>query len=419
MTRLRATFASVKNRNFRLFITGQAISSTGTWIQKIGQAWLVLRLTDSGTLLGVTAALQQLPILLIGPWGGLLADRLNKRRLVLATQTVSGLLAVALGLLTATGNISLWMVLVLAFLLGTTDALDKPGRQTIVSEMVDARHLTNAVLLNSVVMNSARIVGPAIAGIMIATIGLAASFYVNGASFLAVVVALLAMNTSELHPPVPVRRQRGQLREGMRYVRATPALAGPLMLMAVAGLFAYEWTVTLPLLAREAFGGGADTFGAMFAAMGVGAVLGGLGVAGSMRAGVHTIVKTAYVFSALILLLAVTPTLTTALIALVALGAVSIVLRSLTNAHLQLSSDPDKRGRVLSLLTVAVAGTTPIGAPLVGWIADDFGVRFALGLGGIATVAAALATAAFVRRTTPNPEPSFADDVANTVGETR
>jgi MFS family permease len=401
MTRLRATFASLKSHNFRLFFVGQAVSATGTWMQKIGQAWLVLELTDSGLLLGVTAALQQLPTLFLGPWGGLLADRLDKRRLLLITQCTAGLLALLLGILTFTDRISLWMVLVLALLLGAANALDRPARQSFLSEMVDRAQLINAVTLNSVLMNSARVVGPALAGVLIARVGLAASFFVNAASFVAVVAALLLMRTSQLEPALPVGRQRGQLRAGVRYIRQTPGLLAPLILTAVAGLFAYEWTVTIPLLARDAFDGDADTFGMMYTAMGLGAVTGGLAVAGSIRAEFPVMLRTAGVFSTLVVAVAVAPNLPAVLVALVFVGAASVTLRAVTNALLQLQAEPEMRGRVMALLGVATFGMTPLGAPLIGWISERFGVRFAVGLGGIATGLAALAVARYIRAAMP------------------
>jgi MFS family permease len=275
MMRFRGTFKSLKIRNYRLYFDGQALSMTGTWMQRVGTAWLVLELTGSGTLLGVTMALQELPTLLIGPWGGLLADRRDKRQLLLWTQSVAGLLALALAVLVSTGLIEVWMVMALAFAYGITSALAWPARQSFVPELVGPQLLTNAILLNSVTTNVAKAVGPALAGILIATVGLATTFYANAVSYVAVVLALVFMRRAELLSSAPARRVRGQLREGLVYVRSNPLLLGVLMLMSVSGMLAYEWTVTLPLFARDAFGGDADTFGIMFSAMGCGAVLGG------------------------------------------------------------------------------------------------------------------------------------------------
>jgi MFS family permease len=395
---LRATFRSLSVRNYRLYFGGHAISEVGTWMQKVGQAWLVLELTGSGTLLGVTFAIQHLPILVIGPWGGLLADRLNKRRLLTVTNGVAGLLALVLGTLTATGLVELWMVLALALGLGVTNALEKPARHTFVIEMVGPSHLTNAITLNSVVTNTGKVVGPSLAGILIATIGLASSFLVNAASYLAVVTALALMRRRELTPVDPMRRARGQLREGFGYVLRTPGLLGPLVLMTVAGMLAYEWSVTLPLLARDAFDGDARVFGMMFSAMGVGAVVGGLAVAGRLAPSARQLLKLAGVFGVLIVVLACAPTLQVALGLLIGVGAASIAFRSVAMSWIQLESSPQMRGRVMSLLVVATAGTTPIGAPLVGWLAELYGARVAVGLGGVGTVLAGSLVLLYLRR---------------------
>jgi predicted MFS family arabinose efflux permease len=418
VTRLRRTFASLSNRNYRLYFVGHGISATGEWAQKIGQAWLVLELSGSGTLLGITAGLQHLPTLVIGPWGGLLADRVDKRRLLLATQVAAGALALTLGLLTATGMVEVWMVMVLALMLGSVKALDKPAKQNLVLDMVGPADLANAVVLNSVVHNVAKAAGPAIAGMLIATVGIAASFYANAASYFAVLLALVLIRPAELQPAPRTVRGPGQLREGLRYVWATPRLRGPLLLMTVSGVLAYEWAVTLPLLARDAFGGDAQTFGTMFSAMGLGAVIGGLAVASSMKPRTNTLLGTALVFSGLMLLTAGTPTLGVAFVALFLLGGASVAFRSTATALIQLRSAPEMRGRVMSLLSVALVGTTPLGGPLMGWLAEVIGIRFTFALGGVATAVAAVASFLWVRRRRRAPDgqpvgvvlaPSFGD----------
>lgn len=366
MTGWRDTFRSLAVRNYRLYFSGHVISDAGTWMQKVGQAWLVLELTGSGTLLGVTFAIQHLPILLIGVWGGLLADRLDKRRLLMVTYGLAGLLALVLGLLTATGVVTLWMVLALALGLGVIDALEKPARHTFVIEMVGPGHLTNAITLSSVVTNTGKVAGPSLAGILIATVGLASSFLVNAGSYLVAVAALALMRRHELTPVEPTRRSSGQLREGLRYVRGTPQLLAPLLLLTVAGTLAYEWAVTLPLLARDAFHGDAQVFGLMFSAMGVGAVVGGLAVAGRLLPSARQLLRLAWVFGGLVVAAASAPTVPVVLVVLVGVGAASIAFRSVAMSWLQLESSPQMRGRVMSLLIVATAGTTPIGAPLVG-----------------------------------------------------
>lgn len=395
---MRATFQSLSVRNYRLYISGHLISDMGTWMQKVSQVWLVLELTGSGTLLGVTAALQHLPILLIGPWGGLLADRLNKRRLLLVTHVLAGLLALVLGLLTAFGWIELWMVLLLAFGLGTINAMEKPARQTFVFEMVGPVQLANAITLNSIVANAGKIGGPAAAGILISAFGLASSFLVNAGSYLAVVLSLVLMRRDELTPAEPAHRQRGQLREGLRYVRKTPQLFGPLVLMMVAGTFAFVWTVTLPLLARDGFGGDAQVFGMMFSAMGAGAVLGGLVFASRLTASTRQLVRLALIFGLLVVVTASAPTLPVALVALFCLGGITLAFRAAAISLVQLQSAPPLRGRVMALLLVALVGTAPAGAPLVGWLAELYGARAAMALGGVATMVAGLVTLFYLER---------------------
>jgi MFS family permease len=399
MNRLLLTFQALSTRNFRLYFVAQAISTTGTWTQKVGQAWLVLELSGSGTLLGVTLALQTIPMLVVGPWGGLVADRMDKRRILMATQASAAVLALALAILAATGLVRLWMVLVLAVALGLTHALDKPARNAFVLEMVGPRQLANAIALNSVLTNAGRTIGPALAGFLIAGIGIAASFAVNAATYGAVVVALLVMRTEELEPAPPIGRGPRQLREGVLYVLRTPQLVGPLFLMVVAGTFAYEWMVTIPLLALEVSGGGPDTFGLMFSAMGVGAVVGGLIIAGSIVPSTRSLFVTAVGFSAVVVLTALAPDLPLILVGWSLVGATGIAFRSVGTALTQLESVPEMRGRVSALLTIAFAGTTPIGAPLAGWVGETYGARYAIAMGGLATMLAAGVTASYLRRT--------------------
>ena len=390
MSWTRTTFASLRNPNYRRYFVGQTISGSGSWMQRVGQAWLVLELTGSGTLLGVTLALQSLPLLLAGFWGGLLSDRVEKRRLLLFTQSISGALAVLLGALTAMGVVRIWMVFVLAFALGLVRALDNPARQSFIFEMVGPELVSNAVTLHSIVMSVARAVGPAMAGLLISTVGLAWSFYVNGVSFLAVVVALLAMEPSELLAPPPVNRAPRQLREGLAYVRRTPALLSTVMLLGTAGLFAFEFQVTLPLLAVDAFGGAATTYGVLFSALGLGSACGGVVVAGSLRASSRTLVTSAWAFALLMLAVAAVPNRTSAIVALFAMGAASIAFKVTANSMLQLNATPEMRGRVMSFWSICMQGTTPIGAPLMGFLAETAGARVAIAVGGLTTAAIAL-----------------------------
>lgn len=384
--------------NFRLYLGGQAVSLTGTWMQVVAQSWLVLELTGSGALLGLVAAAQFLPVLLLGPYGGLVADRAGKRRLLLYTQTALGLLALLLGLLTVTHVVRLWMVFVLAAALGTVNSVDQPARQTFVPEMVGRDLVQNAVSLNSVLTNAARAVGPAIAGVLIATAGVGMCFLANAASFAAVLAALAAIRTADLHPAPPAGREEGQLRQGLRYVQGTPGLLVPLLMMALVGTLAYEFQVSLPLLARISLHGNAGTYGFLTAAMGAGAVVGGLTVAAMTRTGLLPFTAAAAGFAAAILAAAVVPSLLGELAALAMVGFFSTAFMATGNTTLQLTADARFRGRVMALWSVTFTGSTPVGGPVVGVVADDLGPRYGLGLGALAcTAAAILGTLALTR----------------------
>jgi MFS family permease len=395
---LRRTFASLANHNYRLFFIGQTISNTGSWMQKVAQALLVLELTDSGVLLGVTLALQTSATLFVGPWGGLLADRLNKHKVLMWSQVSAALPALLLAALTLTDQVQMWMVLVLAAALGVVDAVERPVRQTFVSEIVGGELLANAVTLNNVMINVGKVTGPAVAGILIGTMGLAAAFLINAGSYVPVLIALLLMRRSELHPSKPANRAAGQLRAGWHYVQKTPELAGPLVLLAVTGMFVYEWTVTLPLFARGDLSGDAEIVGLLFSVMGIGAVVGGLLVADKLRITTNGILFNGFVFGVLVTILAFMPGVPAELILLFLVGAASIAFRAVTSSFLQLRADPQMRGRVVSLAIVAINGTTPIGAPLMGWVSENLGARFAFGLGGTVTLIATLMTYRYLRR---------------------
>jgi MFS family permease len=395
---LHSTFVSLRGRNFRLYFLGQSMSQIGTWTQKIAQAWLVLELTDSGTLLGMTLALQAVPTLLLSAWGGLLADRLNKRRILLCTQAASVVPAALLGLLTATGSVTLWMVFVMAAIIGTIDALDKPARQTFIAEVVDREHLTNALTLNNITVNSGKLIGPAIAGALISGAGMAASFFVNAASFCAVLVALFFIRTDQLERPLPAVRSKGQLREGLRYVRSQPRLLGPLVLLTVTGLLAWEWTVTLPVLARDVFRGDPKTVSALCIAMGSGAIIGVLAIAGILKATTGRLIAASLTFAALLLATAFAPIFQAALVLLFLLGAAGVAYRVITTSLAQLEADPAMRGRTMSLFVIAVGGTSPISAPLLGWLCEAVGVRATLAIGGLGCALTSLLVWIYLRR---------------------
>ena len=286
----RVTFAALSVPNYRRYYGGQAISLIGTWMQMTAQAWLVLSLTHSSTTLGVIVALQTLPVLLLGPYGGVVADRVDKRRLSIALQAAMGVQALILGVLTVTGEVQVWQIGVLAALLGFNNAFENPARQSFMLEMVGPEHLRNAVSLNSVLANTARMIGPAVAGILIATVGEGVCFLVNAASFVAVIASLVTLDLTKLNPTPPTPRARGQLREGFRYVRHTPELAVPLLMMAAVGCLTYEFQVSLPVMASRGLHVGSTGFGFMTGAMGFGAVLGGLLVAARGKIGVRPLV---------------------------------------------------------------------------------------------------------------------------------
>jgi MFS family permease len=376
----RATFAALAVPNYRRYIRGQSISLVGTWMQMTAQSWLVLTLTGSSTALGVVIALQTLPVLLLGPYGGVIADRVDKRRLMVALQCAMGVQALALGLLTATGAVQVWEVGALAALLGVNNAFENPARQSFMLELVGSEHLRNAVSLNSVLVNVARAIGPALAGVLIATVGEGVCFLLNAASFVPVVVSLMRLDRRALMPSAPAGRARGQLRAGLRYVARTPELAVPLLMMGLAGMLAYEFQVSLPVMARHALHSGAAGYGFMTAAMGVGAVAGGLLVAARGRIGLLPLVGAAGAFGVALLLAALAPTLAFELIALALVGWASISFMATGNATLQLTAAPSMRGRVMSLWFVAFQGSTPIGGPLVGWLMALAGARAGLGV---------------------------------------
>ena len=395
---LRRTFESLHIRNYRLFFMGQSISTVGSWMQKVAQVWLVLELTDSGTLLGITAGLQQLPTLLLTPWGGLLADRNNRRTILLWTQCAAAVPALALGFLTSFGVVHIWQVMALAVVLGTVDAIDRPARHTFVGDLVGRGTLTNAVALNNTMFNAGKVIGPAIAGVLISTVGVSATFFLNALSFAAVVIMLLRIRPDQLMPGPPAARAPGQLREGLRYVRRNPDLLGPLVLMTVTGLLAYEWTITLPLLARDTFDGDAQVIGWFFTTMGAGAVIGGLALAGTMKATTSRLISGALVFAAVLMATALAPSMPIALVSLFVLGAVSVSFRALASSYIQLRAHPQMRGRTIALLMVATSGTTPVGGPILGWISDQFGARVALSVGAVTTAVAAVCTLLYWRR---------------------
>ncbi|HMC40148.1 MAG TPA: MFS transporter [Acidimicrobiales bacterium] len=398
---LKRTFSSLSNRNYRYYFSGQTVSLVGTWMQSITQSWLVYAWTHSGFDTGLVVALQTLPILLLGPLGGTIADRYGKYRILLWTQAAAGVQALVLAGLDLAGVLTLWELYVMAVLLGLINMIDNPTRQTFIVEMVGREDLANAVALNSVMVNVARAIGPAVAGLMIATVGSGWCFLANGVSFAFVLASLRAMHLDELSPAPPVARLKGQLREGFRYVGSTPVLRDSLVMMAVIGCLTYEFQTTLPLMTGGPFHGDSRTYGFLTACMGVGAVVGGLFAAGRPATGPRRLVRTAALFGVAVLGAAVAPTLPVEEALLLAVGACSITFLALGNATLQLNAAPSMRGRVMSLWSVAFLGSTPIGGPLVGFIGGELGARYGLGIGGVAALVAAAYGWSRLRRADP------------------
>jgi MFS family permease len=388
-----STFRALRNRNFRLYVGGQLVSVTGTGMQQVAQSWLVYDLTGSGTALGVTMALQFLPVLLFGVWGGLLADRLDKRRLLIATQAASGVLAVALWALVAAGAVTLWVVYLLAFLFGCVFAVDMPTRQAFVMEMVGREDTSNAVALNSATFNSGRLLGPAVAGVIIATLGVGPCFLINGVSYVGTVLALAAMRAGELVPMPRAPRGPGQVREALRYAWRTQGLRIPLLLVTVVGTFGFNFVVVLPLLANQSFDGGPRLYGLLMSLMGLGSLIGALVSAQHRQPTPTVLVGGAGAFGLTATLGALSPTAAVASVALVVMGVAMMVFLATANSTLQLSSDPSMRGRVMALYGLVFLGSTPVGGPIVGWVAELWGPRAGLALGGIASLLAALAAA--------------------------
>lgn len=392
------TFRSLRSYNYRLYFFSQIVSMSGTWMQSVAQGWLVLSLTDSGLAVGVTVGLQFGPVLLLGAWGGALADRVDKRKLLVATQVAPALLALALGVLTATDLVTVWMIWVLAGLTGTTIALGIPALQSFLYEMVGPEDVANAVGLNSVVINLSRVVGPLVGAVLIPTVGVAACFFVNAASFAAVIVALLLMRAAELHRGKPVAREPGQVVAGLRYAWRTPSLRVPLIMLALISTLAYNYSVVLPLLTKNVFGRGGGSNGALWSAMGAGALAGALLLASRSKPSRVLLIGGAFAFGAVTIALALAPSYYIGMVLLVGIGAAAVLFTSTTNALLQLNAVDAMRGRVMALWSIVFLGSTPVGGLVTGLLARGVGVRWTIAAGGIVTLATATGAALALRR---------------------
>lgn len=390
-------FRSLRVRNYRLYSSGQLISLTGTWMQRVAQDWLVLELTNSAAALGLITALQFGPSLVLGLWGGVLADRGDKRRIVLATQTGLAVVALVLGLLDLAGVVQLWHIAVLATALGVIAAIDTPVRQAFVVEMVGKDDLTNAVGLNSSIFNAARIVGPAVAGVTISAVGTGWAFIGNAASSVAVVTGLVLMRTSELHPSPPVERARGQLREGLRYVRGRADLVLVMLLTLIVGTFGLNFQLTTALMAKQVFHRTATGYGMLSTALAIGAFLGAMLAAKRMRRPTQLfLVAAALLFSVLEITSGLMPSFGSTAVLLVPTGLAMLTFTTAANAYVQLGVSATMRGRVMALYLVCFLGGTPVGALIIGWVSGAFGPRWGLIGGGLICAAFALGTAGVV-----------------------
>lgn len=385
----RDTFASLAVRNYRLYFIGQAVSLSGHWMQTIARSWLVLQLSGSGTAVGGAVAMEFLPILIFGPVGGVLVDRFSKQKLLIISQTAAGIIALALGMSVFFEIADIWMIYAFAFGHGLVRVVDNPTRQTFVLEMVGKERLTNAISLYSSEVNLARVIGPAIGGLLIATVGIAFCFILNGLSYGAALLTLFAMREKELYLTPLAGRTKGQVVAGLRYAASSPILRNTLLMLALMGMFAYEWNVSLPILARFTFDGDAGSYAVLMSSMGMGAVIGGLFAANRRRTSPRMLVLAAALLGAAMILAAFSPTFFWAATGMAIVGFFSINFSSLGNVILQLESAPIMRGRVMALWTVAFLGTTPIGGPIIGWIGEHLGGRWGLGAGGVAALVAA------------------------------
>lgn len=394
----RTTFASLRNRNYRLFFTGQVVSNIGTWMQRIAQDWLVLTLTGSAAAVGITTALQFLPMLLFGLYGGVLVDRLPKRPLLLFTQSAMGVTGLVLGVLTLTGHVQVWHVYATAFVLGLVTVVDNPARQTFVSEMVGPDQLANAVSLNSANFQSARLVGPAVAGVLIGAIGSGYAFVFNGLSFVAPIAALLLMRTAELRQVERTPRGKGQLREGLRYVAGRPELLWPIVLVGFIGTFGFNFAIWLTAFTDTVFHSGAQTYGLLNSLMAAGSLAGALLAARRATSRLRMLVGAAIVFGLLEIVAAMTPSFWLFALLLIPIGMFGLTVNVTANSSIQMATDPAMRGRVMALFMMVFTGGTPIGAPLVGWLTDTYSARIGFAAGGAISALAAIAIGLILTR---------------------
>ncbi|WP_107086927.1 MFS transporter [Streptomyces viridochromogenes] len=391
-------FSSLKVRNYRLFFLGQVVSNTGTWMQRIAQDWLVLSLTGSATAVGITTALQFLPMLLFGLYGGVLVDRLPKRGTLLVTQSAMALTGIALAVLTLTGHVQVWHVYLAAFAVGLATVVDNPARQSFVSEMVGPDQLQNAVSLNSANFQSARLIGPAVAGLMITGVGTGWAFLANGLSFVAPIAGLLLMRARELYAVERAPRGKGQLREGLRYVAGRPELIWTIALAGFVSTFGFNFPVYLSAFADDVFHAGAGSYSLFNTLMAVGSLAGALLAARRGTARMRVLIVGALAFGTMEIVAAFAPSLWLFALLMAPIGMFGMTVNVTANSSIQMSTDPSMRGRVMALYMMVFMGGAPLGAPIAGWITDAYGVRAGLAVGGAITAAAAVTIALVLAR---------------------
>ncbi|GGU88766.1 MFS transporter [Streptomyces filipinensis] len=387
--RKSSMFSSLKIRNYRLFFIGQVVSNTGTWMQRIAQDWLVLSLTGSSAAVGITTALQFLPMLLFGLYGGVLVDRLPKRPTLLVTQAAMAVTGLALAFLTLSGHVQVWHVYVAAFAVGLATVVDNPARQSFVSEMVGPGQLQNAVSLNSANFQSARLVGPAVAGLLITGVGTGWAFLANGLSFAAPIAGLLLMRARDLHVVERAPRGKGQLREGLQYVAGRPELIWPIVLVGFIGTFGFNFPVWLSAYADDVFHSGAGSYSLFNTLMAFGSLGGALLAARRGTARLRILIAAALAFGALETVAALVPSYWLFALLMVPIGVFGLTVNVTANTAVQMATDPAMRGRVMALFMMVFMGGTPLGAPVVGWITDTYGARAGFALGGVISAAAA------------------------------
>lgn len=397
---MSATFSSLKYANYRIWFAAALVANVGTWMQRVAQDWLVLTdlSANSGVAVGIVTALQFAPVLLFSAWAGVLADRVSRRKLLMVTQGASGVLALALGVLVLSGHVQLWHVYVFAGLLGVVSAFDGPVRQTFVAEMVPADRLSNAVGLNSASFNAARLVGPGVAGLLIAAVGTGWVFLINGVSFGATILALALMRTRELRTLPSAPREKGQIREGIAYVRGRTDIIVVMVVMCVVSTFGLNFQLTSAMMARVEFGKGAGEYGILGSVLAIGSLTGALLAARRDRPRVRLVIGAAFAFAVATGVLALMPTYTSYALASIPVGLASLTMMTAANATIQMSVDPVMRGRVMALYMMVFMGATPIGSPVVGWIGETFGPRWAVGIGSITALAVSVGAAVWAIR---------------------